>query len=67
MTKTINNRSIHMEHTRDRSLSYGNFHTEHINMGTHFLNAHWLPKGSALGILACSELACRVSDKAYRL
>ena len=47
--KTINNHSTDTEHSKVNPVTYGNFHTELINiMDTHFLNAHQLPKGSAL-------------------
>ena len=50
--RTINYHSIHTERNKARPVSYGNFHTEFINMDTHLSNAHRLPKGLALGYLA---------------
>ena len=58
--KTINYRSVmHTERNKAKPPSYDNFHTEHMNMDTQFLNAYRLPKGSALGLLSYSELAWR--------
>ena len=57
--KPINRHSTHTDHIKAKSLGYGGYHTELINIATHFWKAHRLPNKSALGTLAYSKLAWR--------